>query len=549
MTNILGPYYAPHHHYQQDRDYVRALDPAWVRIHQPDALSVHEMTECAPNANIMLRSWDIDDSNGERKREMYADPKGAAKKHLEMWRAKWDEIVAELRRNGWAYDTNRWYLGLVNEPDPAYVPQVVEYSLEAMRLVQGTQIRLGLVCSSVGTFSKPSENGDGWAKFPPLEKPINDGGHILIVHEYWQPEGPSFVWEQDGEVKNDAGNLAWRHRSIPLDVPILIGESGANGYIYGRHTSEDNGGWRKYMSPEQYAAQVAEYIRGCDKRVKGVLLYMLDYHSDQWESFYTGPAAQQLLTIKGATPQVPSPYDKTDTYLPSVPNGNPQPPTVTKVDPFNARVVVPSGANIRTMPNVETGVIVEAVPYGDEVTVSGSVKAADGSQWALVRYGDKVGWMRSDLLSAESEDAPQGDNWSRAWPVVLRFEGGLSLDPNDPGNYYQGKLVGTKYGISAAVWGGQYDIPNLTQEQALDIYRKHYWEASGADQLPWPMALIVFDTAVNHGTGVAKDLLTYEPTTEESYLGQRALRYFNDPNWQRYGVAWGNRVKRLHKTA
>src|SRR5690606_25586809 len=155
-----------------------------------------------------------------------------------------------------------------------YAAQVVEYTQEAMHLVSGTMIRLGVVFSSVGTFSKPSENDHGWTLFKPLEAPINDGGHILVVHEYWQPEGPSY-----GE---DAGNLAWRHHSIPLDVPILIGESGANGYIYQRHSPTDDAGWRKFMDAETYAAQVQEYIEGCDSRVKGVCLYMQDYHSAQW---------------------------------------------------------------------------------------------------------------------------------------------------------------------------------------------------------------------------------------------------------------------------
>lgn len=300
MSNILGPYYAPHHHWKHDRDYVQVLNPAWVRIHQPDALAIHEMTEAAPNANIMLRSWDIDDHNGERKQEVYADPIGAARKHMDMWAAKLEEIEAELKLNGWAYDKSKWFLGVVNEPDPAHARQVVTYSLEVIRIADERGWHLGVVVSSVGTFSKPSENNEGWVLFKVLEGPINEGGHILMVHEYWQPEGPSY-----GE---DEGNLAWRHHSIPLNVPILIAESGANGYIYGRHSKNDDAGWRKFMTPEQFAAQVKEYIAGCDTRVVGVLLYMLDYHSSQWESFYTGPAAQQLLAIADTRPQVPSPF-------------------------------------------------------------------------------------------------------------------------------------------------------------------------------------------------------------------------------------------------
>jgi hypothetical protein len=318
MTNVLSPYWSPWHWRDEDLAYFRRLDPAWINIHQPTAKAIHLAQQAAPNAKVLLRSWDIDDHNGDRKREMYADPKGAAGRHISMWIDKLKELEGELQRNGWAYDESKWFTGLVNEPDPSYVPQVVEYTLEAMRIVgMFRDWHLGVVASSVGTFSKPSENDHGWTQLIPLERPINDGGHILMVHEYWQPEGPRF-----GE---DAGNLAWRHHSIPLNVPILIREAGANGYIYGRHSQNDDAGWRKFMSPEQYAAQVKEYIAGCDQRVRGVCLYMTDFHSDQWWSFDTLPAHQQLLAIASAKPSVPSPFaeKKATVHLPNITSGTP----------------------------------------------------------------------------------------------------------------------------------------------------------------------------------------------------------------------------------
>ncbi len=124
-----------------------------------------------------------------------------------------------------------------------------------------------------------------------------------MVHEYWQPEGPTCVWtDEQGRTREDAGNLAWRHQHIPLDVPILVGESGANGYIFNRHSSEDNAGWQRFMTPQQYAEQVREYIVGCDDRVQGVCLYMTDYHNDQWRTFDTTPAHDALLAIRETRP-------------------------------------------------------------------------------------------------------------------------------------------------------------------------------------------------------------------------------------------------------
>lgn len=564
MTSILGCYYSPTHWYLQDEEYIRRLDPAWVRIHQPSARAIWLVQQAAPNARIMLRSWDIDDNNGDRKREMYADPKGAARRHLEMWKTKWDELITELHRNNWQAYEDRWFLGLVNEPDPSYVPQTVEYTLEAMRLVQGTSIRLGVVASSVGTFSKPSENDHGWTQFMPLEKPINDGGHILIVHEYWQPEGPRF-----GE---DAGNLAWRHHIIPLNVPILIGEAGANGYIYGRYSKDDDSGWQKTVAdpkPETFAAQVKEYIEGCDQRVKGVCLYMLDFHSAQWWSFNTGPAMEQLLAIKDARPQVPSPFaaKPIDIHLPSIGTG-PTPVTPPIAGP-TATPITPAGARIRSGPGVTFSVL-GAVPFGTPIRVTGiaptgtwyRVDSSLGWAW-IPEDRTRVGWVSATVVSAMNignvpvvqpseppvQPPPQGDTWARSYAFLKKWEGGYQAIHNDRGNWTgcqvgKGELKGTNMGVSACSYP-HLDIKNLTREQTTQIFFNDYWKASGASALPWPACLIVVDTAVLHGVGAAKAWLKEVGPNPYLFVARRLRSYLKADNWEFWDEAWVLRVCEL----
>lgn len=450
-----------------DLVYIRSLQPAWIRIHQPTATAIFHAQRAAPNARIMLRSWDIDDHNGDRKREMYADPVGAASLHMGMWEIKLIELENELRANGMSYDKTKWFLGLVNEPDPAYVSQVVTYSLESMRIAVTHGYYLGVVVSSVGTFSKPSENPHGWALCKPLEKPINDGGHILIAHEYWQPEGPNY-----GE---DGGNLAWRHKHIPLNVPILIGESGANGYIYGRYSANDDSGWQKTVKdPAIYAAQVKEYIEGCDSRVQGVCLYMTDYHSDQWQSFDTQPAMHRLLAVKDARPQVPSPFGiKQTTHLPSIESGK--------------------------------------------------------------------------------TEQVMSDNWQRSRAFVRKWEGDYSDTPEDHGNWTGGRkgvgeLKGTKYGISAGSYP-HLDIRNLTMQQADDIYFRDYWQASGANKLPWPYCLLVFDTAALHGVGASLEWQAEVGENANAFAAKRLRVYTGADNWHYFGAGWVNRVADLLEVA
>lgn len=143
-------------------------------------------------------------------------------------------------------------------------------------------------------------------------------------------------------------------------------------------------------------------------------------------------------------------------------------------------------------------------------------------------------------------DVIDPDLWEKCVEIIIdKFEGGLSLDPNDSGNWYNGKLVGTKYGISAAVWGGQYDIPNLTRKEAESIYFVHYWKASGADQLQWPACLVVFDTAVQHGVWKARELWQKSGGRLGMYLDLRRKYYQSLKSFPIYGTAWMNRLWEL----
>jgi lysozyme family protein len=81
--------------------------------------------------------------------------------------------------------------------------------------------------------------------------------------------------------------------------------------------------------------------------------------------------------------------------------------------------------------------------------------------------------------------------FDRALQLVLRHEGGLVDNPKDPGGL-------TKFGISQRAYP-QLDIRGLTVADAADIYRKDYWDKIHGDDLPEPLAIVLFDTAVNVG--------------------------------------------------
>lgn len=147
-------------------------------------------------------------------------------------------------------------------------------------------------------------------------------------------------------------------------------------------------------------------------------------------------------------------------------------------------------------------------------------------------------------LVTASDKPKESFNWQRSIDFVLRWEGGLSSDPNDLGNYVDGKFVGTKYGISARSYPN-LDIVNLTLEQAKEIYYNDYWLRSGADNLSWPLCLAHFDLAVNGGIGRAQEALQESGNSFVRYMAWRIAWYARLNQFELYGRAWIRRCSDL----
>lgn len=90
--------------------------------------------------------------------------------------------------------------------------------------------------------------------------------------------------------------------------------------------------------------------------------------------------------------------------------------------------------------------------------------------------------------------------------ALFAVEGGLTLDPNDRGNWTsgavgQGELKGTNHGISAMVYP-TVDIKNLTQEEATNIYIRDYINKPGYGEVVNLSAAVgqkLIDVGVNAG--------------------------------------------------
>lgn len=150
-------------------------------------------------------------------------------------------------------------------------------------------------------------------------------------------------------------------------------------------------------------------------------------------------------------------------------------------------------------------------------------------------------------------------DFDKAFDRLIGHEGGYSNHPADPGGE-------TMWGVTARVarangyTGPMKDMPRST---AKSIYRKLYWDAVKADQLPETVRFDVFDGAVNSGVsqsakwlqraaGVVDDGVigpktiaaasAVGPVITARYNGHRLEFMASLPTWSSFGKGWARRI-------
>lgn len=122
-----------------------------------------------------------------------------------------------------------------------------------------------------------------------------------------------------------------------------------------------------------------------------------------------------------------------------------------------------------------------------------------------------------------------------ALTLMFGHEGGYSDDKNDTGNWYNGSLVGTKYGVTGKTLAAHRgkpvtaaDVRALSAAEATTIYRKSYWTQSGGDLLPTGLDYAAFDFGVNSGPATAvKRLQKVVGAGQDGTVGDQTLDAIN----------------------
>lgn len=163
--------------------------------------------------------------------------------------------------------------------------------------------------------------------------------------------------------------------------------------------------------------------------------------------------------------------------------------------------------------------------------------------------------------------------FAAAFEFVLRLEGGLVDNPSDPGGR-------TNLGITqATLHRARRTLPHLpravddlTRDEAASIYRELYWIPNRCEEMPAAIALLHFDSAIQHAPpspamflqhalGVKVDgvigpktiaalnrVVRWEPVLDE-YVARRAVHYGELSHFPVFGLGWMRRLKRVDRAA
>ena len=173
--------------------------------------------------------------------------------------------------------------------------------------------------------------------------------------------------------------------------------------------------------------------------------------------------------------------------------------------------------------------------------------------------------------------------------IVIGEEGCWAQTPADRGDWTSGvcgvgTLGGTCWGIDSASYADSLaklqpsvrstmpaTVQHLTQAQAGSIYRAAYYDPCRCDDLPAPVALLLFDASVNNGAAhAAKWLQAAVGATQDGSIGPATLAAVAAmtakhgaasvcvevvalridwmarlPTWSTFGLGWARRLAAL----
>jgi lysozyme family protein len=168
-------------------------------------------------------------------------------------------------------------------------------------------------------------------------------------------------------------------------------------------------------------------------------------------------------------------------------------------------------------------------------------------------------------------------NWDQSFELVIKSEGGFTDNPKDPGNHLpDGREGCTMLGCTQTNWekyiGHQVtkeDMKLLKKEDVKPLYKKDYWDAVRADDLPVGMDYAAFDFAINAGPAASRKMIQRAiGVTADGVFGPATMKAINEADnfiekfsqaktnfykslktFDTFGVGWLKRVAEVQHLA
>lgn len=137
-----------------------------------------------------------------------------------------------------------------------------------------------------------------------------------------------------------------------------------------------------------------------------------------------------------------------------------------------------------------------------------------------------------------------GEPWKVAYAAMRRWEGNSCT--HDPVRTFRG-VTNTSYNAwrMQKGWGPGDVCRDMSDAQMQAIYYERYWLVSGANKLPAPVAITVFDFAVNAGPGQSSAALAVCGANAGCINNYREQFYRSSKDFYRYGAGWLNRLSSI----
>ncbi len=117
-------------------------------------------------------------------------------------------------------------------------------------------------------------------------------------------------------------------------------------------------------------------------------------------------------------------------------------------------------------------------------------------------------------------------NAERAIREGLKHEGGFVNHPEDPGGATNKGITLTTFRRYLNPKGTIADLKRLTDEQAIHIYKRRYWNVIRGDDLPSGVDLAVYDFAINSGPSrAARHLQSVVGASVDGRIGPQTIEH------------------------